>query len=267
MDYVNILLLAVVQGLTEFLPVSSSGHLILIPVVMGFKDQGLALDAILHLGTLLAIILYFGNDLWDLYTSPFRQNAPLEKKRLAGWVLVASVPAGFAGLLGGDWIESELRSPYFVAGNLILWSGVFWAADQFSKRQSHPLPNFHGLRLSSILFIGLAQALALLPGTSRSGVTIAAGFFTRLSKEEAARFSFLLGTPIILAAGLYKLMFILNSQDGYNYTAPQLALGFGVTFLVGYVSIKILMEIVARTGLMPFIIYRLALAAGILAFL
>ena len=203
MDYINIILLGIVQGLTEFLPVSSSGHLILVPRLFDFKDQGLAMDAILHLGTLLAIIIYFRKDLARLIYALFNRENDPDYHRLAWHIGWASFPAGIIGLFWGDVIEQELRNPTFVAWNLLFWSFVFFAAERYSANQKSTESSIARMTLGQVLFIGFAQAIALLPGTSRSGITTSGGLLANLSPATAARFSFLLGTPIILAAGAY----------------------------------------------------------------
>ena len=266
MDFIHIIILAILQGLTEFLPISSSGHLILAPVLFNFQVQGLALDAILHLGTLMAIIIFFRKDLLELLTSLWDKNADGQTRRLAWGILLATVPAGSIGLLFGDWIGNNLRSPAFVAINMIIWSFVFFAADQLSASRPDNLDEIKKLTLKQVLFIGCAQAIALLPGTSRSGITIAAGLFGKLSKGSAARFSFLLGTPIILAAGLHKFAEFFFYSGELGYSGVQLGAGLLVSFVVGYFSIQLLLTIVTRLGLLPFIIYRIVLATGILLF-
>lgn len=267
MEFINIILLSIIQGLTEFLPISSSGHLILAPLVFDFEDQGLALDAILHLGTLLAIIIYFRDDLSKLFFSLFNSKADPTTRKLAVSILLASFPAGMIGLFGMDYIEDNLRIPQFLALNLLVWSVVFFIADRNSAREKTPKTELFNLNLGQVMLIGFAQAIALLPGTSRSGITIAAGLFSNLSHTTAARFSFLLGTPIIMAAGMHSLVsWIAHPEEHQIYNYTQLGVGFLVSFVVGYLSIKLLLTIVARVGLMPFIIYRVLLAVFILGF-
>lgn len=268
MELIQAILLGLIQGLTEFLPVSSSGHLILAPHLLGLEDQGLAMDAILHLATVLAIIIYFRRDLSKLLISLLSNNKDDPYRLLAWSIVAASFPAGLAGLFLGDWIESNLRNPTFVASNLIFWSVVFFMADRFSTRKESESDELIQLGWRKVLFIGFAQAIALLPGTSRSGITITAGLFSRLSQPAAARFSFLLGTPIILAAGLHKTAPLLsNANHEFLFTPFQLFVSFLVAFVVGYLSIKWLLAIVSRVGLLPFIVYRVVLAGFILIFL
>ena len=265
MDYINIILLGIVQGLTEFLPVSSSGHLILIPKLFNFKDQGLAMDAILHLGTLSAIIIFFRQDLARLFSALFNRDHDPDYHRLAWYIGWASVPAGIAGLLGGNLIEQELRSPIFVAWNLLFWSLVFFTVERYSATQKSTKTDISRMTLGQVLFIGFAQAIALLPGTSRSGITITGGMLVNLSPTTAARFSFLLGTPIIFAAGAHKTLQLLSFPiNSVHISGLQLGIGLLVSFAVGYLSIKLLLGIVSRLGLMPFIIYRSILAVSIL---
>lgn len=267
MEFIHIILLSIIQGLTEFLPISSSGHLILAPLVFDFEDQGLALDAILHLGTLLAIIIYFRDDLSKLLFSLFDKKADPAIRKLAVSILLASIPAGMIGLFGMDYISANMRATQFIALNLLVWSLVFFIADRNSASEKTPKTELYSLNLGQVMLIGFAQAIALLPGTSRSGITIAAGLFSNLSHTSAARFSFLLGTPIIMAAGLHSLAdWISHPQDHQLYNYTQLGVGFLVSFVVGYLSIKLLLKIVARVGLLPFIVYRVLLAIFILGF-
>lgn len=268
MEFWQIVLLGIIQGLTEFLPVSSSGHLILAPALLGFEDQGLALDTILHLATLLAIIIYFRKDLLELLKSLYTPSSPPETRRLAWAIIVATIPAGIAGLLAEDAIENSLRSPFFVAGNLMFWSFVFIIADRQAAGKISTPEELTKLSFGKVMLIGFAQAIALLPGTSRSGITIAAGLFMGLSRENSARFCFLLGTPIILAAGGHKMLHFITAPAGsFAYSAPQLVTGFIAAFLSGYLAIKILLKILSTAGLMPFVIYRLILGAAIFLFI
>jgi undecaprenyl-diphosphatase len=267
MEFFQIILLSIIQGLTEFLPISSSGHLILAPLIFNFKDQGQALDAILHLGTLLAIIIFFRKDLTALTKGLFDPKGSPEKHHLARCIIIASFPAGLVGLFGEGWIESNLRSPDFVAFNLLFWSFIFIAADRYKAKNNNTSLELDKLSLRQIIFVGCAQALALLPGTSRSGITIAAGLFSNLSHTSATRFSFLLGTPIIFAAGMHKLLqFVSQPAVEQTYSNLHLFIGLGISFAVGLLAIQLLLKIVARAGLLPFIIYRIILAGGILLY-
>jgi len=267
MEYFHIVILGVIQGVTEFLPVSSSGHLILAPLVFNFPDQGLALDALLHLATLLAILIFFRADLLRLAGALFSSADPA-MRRVAWSILLACFPAGIAGLLWDDVIEARFRNPSLIAVNMIVWSLVFLVADRRAGRRKKPVDRLEEISTGKILFVGLAQAFALVPGTSRSGVTMAAGLFGRLSQTAAARLSFLMGAPIILAAGLYKTAALLAAPATTHaaFGPGAILAGFAVTFLMGYLSINLLFKIVSRAGLLPFIVYRVLLSALILLF-
>ena len=263
MELIQIIILGVIQGLTEFLPVSSSGHLILTPLVFNFTDQGQALDAILHLGTLMAIIIFFKKDLLEIFKGLFDRER--DTHRIAWSIMAASLPAGLIGLFFAEWIESNLRSPTFVAINLLIWSAVFYIADRSAKKENRS--ELIELKSSQIFFIGCAQAIALLPGTSRSGITIAAGLFGNLNHTAATRFSFLLGAPIIFAAGMHKLISFISQPNALqDYTNLHLIVGLGVSFLVGLLAIRLLLKVVEKVGLLPFIIYRVILAVAILIY-
>ncbi len=264
MDIIQAILLGLIQGLTEFLPISSSGHLILAPILFGFEDQGLAMDVMLHLATLLAIFIFFRDDLLKLLKGLLGIGQDDDYRRLAWCIVIASFPAGIAGLLLADWIEANLRNATFVACNLIFWSLVFFVADRYARNKKDGPMEKMGWK--PILFIGFAQALALLPGTSRSGITIAAGLFSKLSPVNAARFSFLLGAPIILAAGLHETLSSIKNPEALLFSGMELFVAFTVAFLSGYLAIQMLLKIVAKVGLLPFIIYRIALAVFILIF-
>lgn len=266
MENLQAILLGLIQGLTEFLPVSSSGHLILVPILFDYEDQGLAMDAILHLATGLAIIIFFRADLWQLLRALFNRRLYPDHHRVAWGILAATVPAGVLGLSMGDWIEANLRSATFVGANLMFWSFVFWWADRGASRQDGGDAELTKLTFRQVFLIGCAQAIALFPGTSRSGITIAAGLFMSLSQPAAARFAFLLGTPAILAAGLHKSVSVITSpQQELIFSNGQMMLAFAIAFVSGYLAIKLLLKVVSRVGLMPFIIYRLILAAVLLA--
>jgi len=246
----------VVQGLTEFLPVSSSGHLILVPHVFGWPDQGLAFDAVMHIGTLGALVAYFRVELADLV----RGALP---RRLALVLVAATVPAGLVGLLLGRAIEANLRSPLLIATTTALWGLVMWVADRRApaKEEARGDP-LERVGFARGLAVGVAQALALIPGTSRSGITITAGLFAGLDRATAARFSFLLGIPITAAAGSYKLLQLVRVGIPSGETGPLLAAVLAA-FLSGWLAVWFLVGYLRRRSLTPFVIYRLLLAAAI----
>lgn len=257
MSYLQAVVLGLVQGITEFLPVSSSGHLILVPRVFGWPDQGQAFDAVMHIGTLAALVAYFRVELFDLATGAL-------SRRLAAIVVVATIPAGLAGLLLGKVIEANLRSPLLIATTTAIWGVGLWIADRAARAsvasKEDPLERVGWTRG---LVVGCAQALALVPGTSRSGITITAGLFTGLDRATAARFSFLLGIPITGAAGGFKLLHLVRDGVPAGEAGP-LAAAVLAAFLSGWLAVWFLVGYLRRRSLTPFVIYRLLLAAAIL---
>jgi len=254
LTYTQALVLGIVQGVTEFLPVSSSGHLILVPRLFGWPDQGLAFDAAMHLGTLVALLAYFHVELIELLTGALA-------RRLAVLLLAASLPALAVGWLVHRWVETNLRSPVIIALATGVWGLVMWWADRRAIR-SREGPDDPLVRVGwgQGLFVGCAQVLALIPGTSRSGVTISAGLFAHLDRATAARFSFLLGIPVTGAAGAYKLLQLLRQGLPPGEAGP-LALAILVAFVSGWAAVWFLVNYLKRRSLMPFVIYRLILAA------
>jgi undecaprenyl-diphosphatase len=254
--YTQALVLGVVQGITEFLPVSSSGHLILVPHVFGWPDQGLAFDAAMHLGTLTALLAYFRVELWELLLGVL-------ERRLAGLLLAASVPALAVGWLANRWIEANLRSPLVIAAATAFWALVMWWADRraitASTSGDDPLRR---VAWRQGLTVGCAQVLALIPGTSRSGITISAGLVARLDRATAARFSFLLGIPVTAAAGGYKLLHLVRAGIPAGEGGPLLA-AILAAFLSGWLAVWFLVSYLKRRSLLPFVIYRLILAVVI----
>ena len=260
MTYTQALVLGIVQGLTEFLPVSSSGHLILVPHVFGWPDQGLAFDAAMHLGTLGALLVYFRGELIDLVTGALDRG-------LAALLIAASIPALAVGWLASRWIEANLRSPLIIALATAFWGLVMWWADRRAVRT----PRGAGDPLTRVgwgqgLAVGCAQALALVPGTSRSGITITTGLLARLDRATAARFSFMLGIPVTGAAGAYKMLQLLRGGIAPGETGP-LAVAVIAAFVSGWLAVWFLVSYLKRNSLLPFVIYRLFLAAVIVALL
>ncbi len=263
MTLLHILLLAVLQGLTEFLPISSSAHLILVPNLTHTADQSLAFDISVHVGTLAAVVGYFRHEVGRLladWVRSCRQRAPVGESRLAWILLLASVPVGLAGLLLHDLVETVLRSPQVIAATTIGFGLLLWWADVAGPRRRDE----HAVGWRDGLLIGLAQALALVPGTSRSGITITAGLFLGLTRQAAARFSFLLSIPAILMAGGYQTLKLLQAGDGVDW--PALALGALFSAVTAYLCIALFLKWLDRIGMLPFVIYRLLLGAGLLYF-
>lgn len=260
MDLVQAIVLAIVQGLSEFLPISSSGHLVLIPHFVGWPDQGLAFDVAVHLGTLVALLLYFWRQLWTMvraWIDSVLRRRHTKDSRLAWQLLVATIPVGLVGLLFAELIEEHLRNPLFVAGTLTFFGLLMYAADRWGKGTRDEF----SLGWAQSFTIGCAQALALMPGTSRSGITMTAGRALGLSRSGAARFSFLLAIPGIGAAGAYEGLGLVTSPEPVAWM-PMLV---GVVFaaLSGIACIHFLIRFIERIGLLPFTVYRLLIAAVI----
>jgi undecaprenyl-diphosphatase len=249
--------LGILQGLGEFLPISSSGHLIVVPWLLGWPDSGLAFDVALHLGTLGAVASAFWRDWLRLIRAGLRglvAGRPLADPdaRLLVYVALASVPGAVAGLLLEKWAETVFRSPGLVALMMALLGAVLWAADRRAGRQ----PDGEVVSLRDALLIGLAQALAIVPGTSRSGATISMALFLGHGREAAARFSFLLALPITFGAAVVKVPQLLTSGAAVG---PVLA-GMLAAAISGFVAIRVLLSYVRTRSYRPFVAYRFVFA-------
>lgn len=258
MELWQIVVLAIVQGVTEFLPISSSAHLILPSQVLGWSDQGLAFDVAVHVGTLAAVIWYFRQTVFQLTTAWVTDTAQRRVGADSGlaWAVIAgTIPAGLTGILLNDVIETTLRSGLVIAASTVGFGLVLWWSDAVGRRNR----SLDGLAMKDAVIIGLAQALALIPGTSRSGITITAALFLGFSREAAARFSFLLSIPLILAAGLLKTLELIEQGGATDWSA--IAVGTGLSFVSAVVCIHLFLTFLERLGLMPFVIYRLILGA------
>lgn len=253
----QIVVLALVQGLTEFLPISSSAHLILVPVLSDWPDQGLAFDVVMHLGTLTAVVWYFRNDVVTL-TSDWAKSCVKKQtvgdSRLAWLVIIATIPVGLAGLLLNDFVDSSLRSPLVIAWATIFFGLLLGFSDFIGKTKNRF--NEHQLSWKNGMIIGFAQALALIPGTSRSGITMTAGLFSGLTRQGAARFSFLLSIPTILMAGGYKTLKLIQQGNGVDWFS--LGLGYFLSAVSAYVCIHYFLKMLERIGMTPFVFYRVA---------
>lgn len=269
MPLVQVIVLAVLQGITEFLPISSSAHLALTPWLFGWQDQGLEFDIALHFGTLFSVLLYFFRD-WvrilanglGMSALPFsRPDEALDRNPKLLWYLVAAtIPAGVAGLLFKDKVESTLRSPYVMGTMLIVVGLIMWAAERLAKHER----NIGQMNLLDCLFVGCAQALALIPGTSRSGITMTAGLFRNLDRATAARFSFLLSTPIVAAAAMKGLLDLRKHGALTSEAMPSLGIGILVTALTGCFVIAMLLKYLRAKSVTPFVIYRLGFGVLVL---
>jgi len=264
-ELVRAVVLGVVQGVTEFLPVSSSGHLILVPELFGWPDQGLAFDAALHAGTLLALLLYFHRTWVELAAGaardltglrPGRLREPSPESRLLALLLLGSVPAAVVGLLLDDWIEAHLRQAWVVAATLAGVGALLWWVEG-RPRGERGVPE---LGPRDALLIGCLQAAALVPGVSRSGATILAGLLLGMPREEAARFAFLLGTPAFAGAFLLKAPDLANGDT----TMAAVVVGMTTSALVGAATVAWLLRYLVRGSLRPFAAYRGVLALLVL---
>ena len=264
MDVDQIIILAIVQGLTEFLPVSSSAHLILIPLALGWPDQGLVFDVAVHLGSLIAVLGYFRHEVAAMMLAWGRSLAGGDitaDSRLAWWVILGAIPAVLVGLLFKDIIETELRSPWVIAIATIVFGLLLWVADLGKSK----VRNESQLKLSDVVIIGCFQALALIPGTSRSGITITAGLMLGLTRRAAARYSFLLSIPIIIASGSLQTLELLQASHAIDWLA--LFFAFGLSALSAGICIHLFLGLIEKIGMLPFVIYRLLLGAILIALL
>lgn len=260
MDLVQAVILALLQGVVEFLPISSSGHLILVPAFLGWQDQGLAFDIAVHLGTLSAVVLYFKRDIRSMTVALFgRSGAGAPEARLAWGIIVATVPLGIAGILMADLVAGVLRSPAIIAATTAGFGVVLWLADRYTRGHRTE----RELAWTDIAVIGFAQVLALVPGTSRSGITMTAGLALGLSRAAAARFSFLLAIPAIGMASAWQLMQFAAEPGPTPW--GLLALATAVSALTAFAAIAVFLRVIERIGLWVFAVYRLILA-GVIAY-
>jgi undecaprenyl-diphosphatase len=262
MDNLQAFVLALVQGLTEFLPISSSAHLILVPSMVGWPDQGLAFDVAVHFGTLTAVMAYFRRELVAMassWTRSLGSRNPDEEARLAWAVLLGTIPMGLSGLLFHDFVETHLRSPLVIAGTTIVFGLVLWYAD----RRGPQTRCEYRLNAWRVAVIACAQALALIPGTSRSGVTISAGLLVGLDRKAAARFSFLLSIPAILMAAGYEGRKLLGAEGEVAWV--PIFFGITVSAISAYLCIHYFLKLLDHIGMLPFVVYRLLLGAVLFA--
>lgn len=261
MELIQIIALAILQGLTEFLPVSSSAHLILLGEFGEWPDQGLAFDIAVHVGTLVAVLAYFWRDirvLWKDWMASLLLGRTVGESRLAWAVLLGTIPVGLAGLMFKGFIESGLRSPLVLALATIFFAPLLWWADaRWRGTRSE-----QSMTWLDILLIGLAQAVALIPGTSRSGITMTAGLMLGLSRSAAARFSFLLSIPVIVLAGGLQGIDLIREDHVVDWSS--LLLGSVVSALFAYLCIHLFLKWLERIGMMPFALYRLLLGFTLL---
>jgi len=263
MDWFQTVFLALLQGLTEFLPISSSAHLILPAQLFGWADQGLAFDVAVHVGTLVAVTLYFRQDISNMLQAclcSITKGEHCQDSRLGWYVVLGTIPVGLAGLLLGDVIESNLRSTLVIAITTLVFGFGLWMAESRFKHHR----DISSLRALDVLCIGVVQALALIPGASRSGATMMIAMMLGMTRIAAARFSFLLSIPVIFLAGSFKVLELYQSQEQVSW--GYLLLGALVAFVSAYLCIGWFLRMLEKVGLMPFVFYRLFLGIILLVF-
>jgi len=257
LDIIQLIILALIQGITEFLPVSSSAHLILVPLLTDWQDQGLAIDVAAHFGSLFAVVFYLRKDISRILIAGFdsikNKEVTTQDSRLFWYLAIASLPVLVAGFLLRDFVSAYLRDPLIIAYASIGFGLLLWYADVKGKR----LRQIDSINLRDAILIGLAQALALVPGTSRSGITMTAALLLGLDRTSAARFSFLMAVPIILAAGGYESLKLILSEVSVDI------INFSVTAFLSAISallaIHVFMKFLDKVGMLPFVIYRVVL--------
>ena len=263
MDFLHFILLGLIQGLTEFLPVSSSAHLILLPLITDWQDQGLVLDVAAHFGTLFAVVIYFHRDLKGIVSAGYK-SVPWQDNdlnaRLFWFLIFATIPVSMVGFFGHNLIANYFRDPLIIAIATILFGFLLWWSDASGEQDRED----KNLSLKDIIWIGLAQILALIPGTSRSGITMTAGLILGLNRKTAARFSFLLSIPVIFLAGCYETFALI--RKGSEADTIPFAIVLFVSWLVAWLTIDLFLRFVEKTGMLPYVIYRFLLGSVLLYF-
>jgi undecaprenyl-diphosphatase len=266
MPLIQVIVLALIQGLTEFLPVSSTAHLYLTSWLMGWQIEALDFDIALHIGTLLAVVIYFFKDWVQIIAQGFGirigEDSELKRNQMLLWLLViATIPVGIFGLVFNKQAETVWRTPYVMGVMLVTVGLLMWFAENASRKHR----DLAGVNLFDAVVIGLAQALAIVPGTSRSGITITAGLFRDFSRESAARFSFLLSTPAIAAAA-GKALYDMNKQGGlHGILNTNFIVGVLVSALTGCAVIAWFLHYVRHSSLRPFVYWRIFFGIIVLA--
>jgi len=261
MDWLHLLVLSLIQGITEFIPVSSSAHLILPSQLLGWPDQGQAFDVAVHIGTLMAVLLAFRQQVAAILSGWFahvlhRRASP--ESRMGWMIILATIPAGLAGLIFESMLEAYTRSMLVIGTTTILFGLLLWWADATGSRDA----DMSRMTWRHALLIGLAQMLALIPGTSRSGITMTAALMLGFDRKSAASFSFLMSIPLILAAGSLKTVHLVEQGDGAHW--GDMTWGIGLSFVSAYLCIKLFLAAMDRIGMLPFVIYRLILGTFLL---
>jgi undecaprenyl-diphosphatase len=267
-DLLQSIILGLLQGLTEFLPISSSGHILIVPALLGWDDPGAAFTAVIQLGTEAAVLLYFRKDLWNIAvtwtSSLFRPELRADLNARMGWYLIAAtIPIGILGLTFENQIETAARSLWIVGTMLIVFGIVLGIADRYGSRDR----DIGELSFRDGVLIGFAQSLALIPGVSRSGATISAGLFLGLERAAAARFSFLLAIPAVVISGFFQLYGILSGEEAVGEPLLNIAAATLVAFISGYLVIAWLLRYVSTHSYSIFVGYRIVVGSGVLILL
>lgn len=267
-SWLQVVVLSIVQGLTEFLPVSSSGHLAIVSEAFFGRDAGASFTAVIQIGTEIAVLIYFARDIGRILTAWFGGLFDAAKRTpdywLGWWVILGTIPIGIAGLVFKHYIRDDIRNLWIIATALIVFSAVIAAAEYFGK-QTREITDF---TWKDSLIVGTSQALALIPGVSRSGVTISAGLFLGQKREAAARFGFLLAIPAVLASGLFSLPDAFHPEGaGQSATGLQLLVGTVIAFVIGYAAIAWFLKFLVRHSMYWFVGYRVIAGVTVLILL
>lgn len=260
MDIYQAFILGIIQGFTEFLPISSSAHLILLPKITNLPDQGLAFDGVLHFGSLMAVLLYYKKDITKIIYNFFTKNYQNPDAKIGWGLILATIPVGIFGLIFKDYIEVNLRSMQVIAYATIFFGLLLYIADFTNKKRIEFKTE---LTLLPMFLIGVAQAIALIPGTSRSGITITAALLLGFNYKLAAKFSFLLSIPVIILSMLLIGVDLIEIPQNFDFIA--LFIGFTTSFIVAYLTIYFFIKIIEKIGMLPFVIYRLLLGFVLLS--
>lgn len=263
MAFSYIIIISIVQGLTEFLPISSSGHLVLVPFIINVPDQKLVMDLAVHIGTLLAVLVYYRRDVWEISLAclPWRKTFHKDKRRLGIYVVLATIPVIVFGFIMHSLLPEGIRDIKVIAVTTLGFGVLLGAADYTGSRTG----TIEQITLKSAMIIGCAQVLALIPGTSRSGITITAARFLGINRVDSARFSFLLSIPVTAGAGLLGIFDVLKMQD--VQLGMDMALAVAVTFIAAFLTIAFMMRWLKSFSMMPFAVYRVILGVGLIAYL
>lgn len=258
MEWIQVVVLSVLQGFTEFLPISSSAHLILVPKIVGWEDQGLIFDIAVHVGTLFAVISYFYQDLKRIFTNFYislKMNKEYGQSKKFWLIVIGTIPVGLIGITCGDLIEIYLREPIIIAFSTIIFGALLWYADAKGDKNSDDIT------MKQALIIGIFQAVALIPGTSRSGITITAALLLGINYNKAIRFSFFLSIPLIILAGIST---ILKIDETVIIQWDVLLVAILVSFISAFICIHLFLKAIQSIGMKPFIIYRFILGIVLL---